>query len=220
MRKNLGLKLLALGLAIMFSYYVNNESNSTVISFIAPIEIKSLPPNKVILEPEIRQALVTVRGPSFLVSRVATSAPVSKIRLPEQLGNHYEVSLNRSLLTVPPPVEVTTIEPATLTLELDDIATKEVPVRVPRIGALTNGRKVARITVTPESVVVSGPASKLGDIQSVNTRPIDLTDLDDSYRGEVEINSPGGLFHSAVEAALVEVQIENAHPTNANSRNK
>ena len=205
MSRNFWLKILSIVIAVVFSYYVRSEGNSTIVSFIAPVEIQNVPPSKVIVAPAIRQAQVTLRGPAFLVSRVASSAPVFRVKLAGQLGQKVEISLSSSLLSVPPSVEVLSVEPSLLLLELDDMETKEVKVRVPTIGQLNDGKKLGELRVEPAQVQLKGPARTIETISSVDTLPFDLAEAESQPSQDLRIRTPGGLVR--VDPELVNAQV-------------
>ncbi|HUG01175.1 MAG TPA: YbbR-like domain-containing protein [Longimicrobiales bacterium] len=70
------------------------------------------------------------------------------------------------------------IRPSTVTLRMDRIITRLVPVAVPLVGVLPDGlRLLRRPSVDPAAVQVSGPARRVNAIDSVRVVPIDLGSL-------------------------------------------
>ena len=87
--KNLGLKLISLVFAIILAYFVNSEGNTSIVGFVVPVEFQNVPSDKVLLRPSHRQVEVTIKGPSFVISKVAAEPRVFKVRLPIGVGNSF-----------------------------------------------------------------------------------------------------------------------------------
>jgi YbbR domain-containing protein len=205
--KEIGLKLFSLLIALLLFFVVRGQSNSAQVSFIAPIEILNLPPDRVVLLPSVRQAQVTVRGPAFLVSQVAASAPALRIKLPNELGNHYEVPLGGREMRLPPEVEVVGIDPSGIELIFDRRVSKTVPVEVPRIGSLSSDLQLLSFQIEPKEVTVVGPETEVKEIRRVETFPVDLRDLKKNLNQELALRTPWQ--HTQVSKyALAAVKIE------------
>lgn len=94
--RNHGLRLLSLLIALLLSYLVSRESNSSVYTFAAPVVPTCDYPGKVITGLVGREVQVTVRGPSFLVARLPLSPPAFRVALPTELPDRYTIALSRA----------------------------------------------------------------------------------------------------------------------------
>lgn len=99
------------------------------------------------------------------------------------------------------------IRPSTVTLRLDRIVTRLVPVAVPLVGTLPDGLRLLRPpTVDPASVQVSGPARRVNAIDSIRVVPIDLGALAEDAVVEAPLDttalSPVGIAPSSVRVRL------------------
>ncbi|MEN8375816.1 MAG: YbbR-like domain-containing protein [Gemmatimonadota bacterium] len=102
------------------------------------------------------------------------------------------------------PVDV---RPGTITLFLDRIVTRLIPVAVPLAGALPDGLRLLREpTVDPAVVQVSGPARVVNAMVSVSTLPIDLGELSEDAVVEAALDDavPESV---AVAPGVVRVQL-------------
>ncbi|MBN8548043.1 MAG: YbbR-like domain-containing protein [Deltaproteobacteria bacterium] len=194
--KNLSLKIFSLIAAILLAHFVNSEGNSSVIGFFVPVEIKNLPRDKVLLWPLTPQAQVSVKGPSFLVSNVASSPPTFKVKIPSDVQTQYVATLSKTDLALPPNVEVVSVDPNEIKFTFDTLVEKELPVEVTKLGTLSSGLKVDDVSLSPARVRVRGPESRLRDVDSVQTEPIDLREIESSFTKDFPLRPP---------AALVEV---------------
>ncbi|MCB0318381.1 MAG: hypothetical protein KDD56_06455 [Bdellovibrionales bacterium] len=181
MRKNLSLKLLSLLTACLLAYYVNGRLQNSVISFILPIEIKNLPDDKIILQPTNLQARVTLRGPSYLVSKIATNPSALKVNLPKGINvNALEVPINTNELELPPSVKIDGIEPAKLVLRLDDKVEQVIKVRVSTFGEVSKSLELKSIISDPKTIKTTGPQTLLMNLPYLETAPIDLRDISET----------------------------------------
>lgn len=203
--KNLGLKSLSLMIAILLAYFVNSESNTSVFSFVVPVEIANLPESKIVLLPSLRQAQVSVRGPSFLVSRIAASPPVFKIEIPPDAGNRFEVALQHDLLALPSALDILSIEPSSMEFVFDNLIKKRVRVDVPQLGGPDAGMQITQILATPAEVELSGPQTEISEVSYVETSPFDVRDLRASERRVLKLRPPGK--YSQVDPKEVEVVV-------------
>lgn len=188
--KNLYLRLFSLLVALLLALFVNSESNSSVLGFGVPVEIKNLPPNKTILLQSSTQVQVSIKGPSFLISRIVSAIPIFKISVPPDIKNHYVAALNINDLALPAYVQVLSMTPSEIELTLDDIIVTELPVIVPRIGSLQENLRLNELVISPPSVVVTGPKSELNDLKGIETYPIDLRDVQEDFEKIVNLRVP------------------------------
>lgn len=86
---------------------------------------------------------------------------------------------------------VNTLNLDVLTLKVDPIVRKKVPVKVNNKVTYKNGfRLIGAIAVSPDSVFVSGPQKNVAEIDSVNTETVLLDLLEDNISEKVNIIVP------------------------------
>lgn len=202
--KNWGLKLFSLLIAILLSMFVSSEGNSSVLSFFVNVEIKNIPQHKTVVAPQSRQVQLSLRGPSFLVSRIAASPPTFKVRLPSDVDDRFIAQLKKADLGLPPDVAVVSIEPSELELQLDDVISKDVPVVIPKIGSVADGLKLDEIRVSPDSVKVTGPAKQLRLLRSLESEPLDLTGSNATFSRELVLRAVSPFIEFERTAVQVE----------------
>ncbi|MCB0333758.1 MAG: YbbR-like domain-containing protein [Bdellovibrionales bacterium] len=205
--KNFSLKAWSLIIAVSLAYFVNSLSNSTVISLIVPVELRNLPESKVVLLPSVRQAQVTIRGPSHLMEGVGQSPPSFSVSIPREVGDHYSFNLQSENLVLPPGVEVLNIDPPEMELVLDDLVTRKVPVQVPRIGVLRDDFVLDKMLITPHEVTVTGPASEMDSLKSVETAAIDVRSIQETVSRTLILSTPGRYVKLEPPKVSVEVVV-------------
>jgi YbbR-like protein len=206
MMKNIGLKVFALLLAIVLSYVVNSERNTSIINVSIPVEIQNIPPEKVLLSPPRRDLQVTIRGPSFIAGSIAGSPPVARVLIPESVGRRFRASFTARDLAFPAGIETLGIDPPEFDLLFDDRLVKNVRVEIPRIGQIGEDYQIEGISAQPGTVTVSGPDTEVRGVTVVETSPVDLREITTTKEIELAIRPPGNL--SAVSPRRVDVRIE------------
>lgn len=205
---NLPLKIISILGAIMLYMFANSQTNSSVISLVVPIEVLNVPKEKVILLPDIRQAQVSFKGPSFLVREVAMSAPAFRVSLPDTPKNREVINLSDQSLTVPPGVDIVSIEPPELELFLDNLITKNVTVQIPIIGKLNSDYKLVKITPDPENINITGSQTEIRSIKSIQTLPLDLRDIKESTSKILKLRNLGKFSKTNVDVIKADVEVE------------
>lgn len=206
--KNLSLKIISVFIAIMLYMFANSQTNSSVISLVVPIEVLNLPEDKVILLPDIRQAQVSFKGPSFLVREVAMSAPSFRVSLPRDPKNREIINLSDQRLALPPGIDIVSIEPPELELFLDKLISKQVGVQIPIIGRLEEDFKLLSITPAPNEVMITGSQTEIRAIKNVQTLPLDLRDIRENTTRLLKLRNLGKFSKTNINLINAKIDIE------------
>ncbi len=205
--KNLSLKIWSVLIACAIAYGVHNQSNAGVITLFVPVEVLNLPEKRVILLPKAPQARVSVRGPSFLLSKVASNPPSFQVRLPKELGTRYSAALQPALLNLPPGIEVLSIDPSEFEYVFDTREERELQVVVPRIGQVNQNVKLTSLEIEPRSIKVEGASGELKGLKTIETTPLDLRDISESTEVLLGLRMPGSFTSSTIETVRVLVNV-------------
>lgn len=206
-RKNPGLKIFALMIAIALSIYVNSEGNRSVVTLVVPVEITNLPEGRMIIQPSTAQAEVRVRGPSYLLSRLYSNAPSFRVDLPDGVGNRFSSQLKAEALDLPVAVEVISIDPGQVEFILDTRVERTLPVNVPTAGHLPEGMKLDAVQVVPATIDLTGPESELKELATIDTVALDLNGLSGNLTRELELKLPGKYIQISQKRVSVTAQV-------------
>jgi hypothetical protein len=205
--RNIPLKLASLFIAVVLAYAVQRASNVSVVSLFVPLEIKNTPEDRVVVKPTKRGAQVTIKGPSFIVGPLAAAPPPLRVKLPDGVGDKASVTLRASDLSLPPTLEVLSIEPSQVEFVLEMLERQELRVAVPRIGQLSKELVLEGIEVSPPSIMVRGPQSELKSLKTIETEPIDLGSINSSKEISLSIRSIGGAVTPEAKSVIARVAI-------------
>ncbi len=173
---NVGLKFLALGLAIVAWWFVAGESK-VLVGFNVPLEIRDVPKGLTVINKVERQVEVRVSGPASLLSGLRPSDISASIDLSGgRLGRQY-ITLDDRTVKVPAGTTVQRIFPSAVEVVLEKTVRRVFPV-VARIGGGPAVRKrIAKIAIVPPEVEVEALPDELSKMSSVSTEEI-LPDTD------------------------------------------
>ena len=166
---NWPLKLAAVGLAsLLYGGLVLSESASTLAVSI-PIEPKGQPTNTFILTdiPPVTE----VRYVSPSGARAISSTFTATVDLSNIVPGSGPQSVPVDVQSIDDRIDVISFSPDQVTVELDELVTREVPVNVDP-GTIPEGLAIGETTVDPTSVVVSGPASVVGTVVAARASPV------------------------------------------------
>lgn len=201
--RNWPLKLTSLTLALLLWAMATAEEPGTAT---IPVRIAvQAPPGRTLLHPpEEVNAIVT--GPRGDLFRVASEQLVIIRTLPDTTTRTAELEIGPNDVDLPPGVEVRVhdVYPRRLTLELDRVESRTVPVhpmlRVPADSALAVG---TGLLVEPASVEITGPSELVRRTDTLRTLPIAL-DADGPVDQRVRLDTVG-LGGLRVEPTVVTV---------------
>lgn len=205
--KNLNLKIFSLLMAIILAYFVNSENNASVVGFVVPVEVKNLPDSKVLLWPLTPQTRVTVKGPSYLTSRIAASSTTFKVNIPQDASNRISIQLSESDLALPPSVQVLAIDPKEITFSLDNKIEKQLPVSVLTVGSLPENLKLEHLNYTPTTITISGPETEIKPLEKLETEPFDLREVSQNTIRKILLKAPGSLIRLASNQIELNVEV-------------
>lgn len=205
-RRNFGLKLLSVFLAIVGWSYFRFANNSFVTArfdqqLSVPITAANLSPGYIARFPD-KTAVVTVSP-----KRGEPPIRADEIKAVLDLSNHVPGIYNIPVQLVAPSIAVQSLSPASVTLTIERIDAKTFPVAM-HYGGQANV-VVSNFTVTPASVTVRGPTDELSQVATVR---IDMplkgagSSIDEMIR-PLAVNSQGDeLTDLQVVPNLVRVQ--------------
>lgn len=151
--QNLGLKIIALVLAVAAWWFVTGESK-VLVSFTVPLEIRNVPKGLTMTNKPEREVEVRLSGPSSLLSGMRPSEISAGVDLTAARAGRQLFTMDDRVVKVPPGIKVQRIFPSSIEVVLDRTERRVIPVSV-RIGGGAAVRKhVAKVEVDPLSVEI------------------------------------------------------------------
>lgn len=180
--KNWGLKLTALGMAILLWMGVRASEPERATFPGIPVEVDLRDPDwQLAGEPEPATVRVTVLGPTGELMSMANDPP--RIVLPvERVTDTLESQVVPvQWVQLPAGIRdarVLDLQPDTIRLRYERLASSTLPVRVRTTGSLPEGYTLLTpVSTNPAVVVARGPRARLSDVDSIPLLPVDLSGL-------------------------------------------
>ena len=187
------LKLLAVALAIVTWVYVSQITRDTETESLR-LEFKA-PADHFIMDANHGAVFVTVEG-SAAAMRLLPNNLIAVVDVAEKKADAIRrgitapVTLNIRLVpadiqNLPPTLDVKEFDPARVTITLDRMDQKRLPVVIDPTadlaGLVKPGFEIYTIYPVPKEVVVRGPKSVLSTLESVHPYPIPVSALDKDF---------------------------------------
>lgn len=207
-RKDLLLKVISLCLGTLLWYLVVGE-DQVDMNIQVPMEILNLPKNLVISNQFKKDLDVTVRGPRSIIQELRNRNISRPVDLSKAEPGSIVIKNMKDSIPLPRGITVLQLQPANITLSIDQLIQKTIPIHTVTEGEVTQGYTLRQITLDPDKVVVSGPQTILNSVLSLRTYVINLDGLDHSITLPVHLNlTPEfiNLIGETIVVAKIEVQ--------------
>lgn len=165
-RGNLGLKAVALMLAVALWWFVAGESKVQV-GFIVPLEIRGVPPGLTITNKVERQVELRLAGPPSILGTLQQADVSAVIDLSSSKQGKQVLHLDERSIKVPTGIKVQRIYPNVIEVSLERLEHRRVPV-VARVVGGELRRRIAKVEVVPSSLEVEALPEEFSRIRSLS----------------------------------------------------
>ncbi len=178
--RNLYIKLISLAVAVLLWFaLVDAPLLTTYIA--APVEFKNFPVGLDVGTQLPDRVQLQVRGPRDALagnSFARTSVVLDLESLQDAGERTFDVP--GSIVDLPPRVEMVRAIPYQLRVVLERHVRRSVPVRLRFSGPVPQGFRIAKHTIEPDTLVVSGPESQVNAVEEAQCDPLDFGNIDRS----------------------------------------
>jgi YbbR domain-containing protein len=187
--QNWFLKVVSLLLATLLWAAVSKQASSE-IGFDVPLEYRNIPSQLEITGDMTNTIQVRLRGSSNVIKGITAKDVSTTIDLGKMRTGEKIVALSPQNVQAPFGAEVIRVNPSTVRFTLERTVTKTVDI-VPTIaGQPTNGFDVGQVFVSPNTVEVEGPESRVDTLSSIATTPIRLDRKQSSFEQTADLDVP------------------------------
>ena len=205
---DVGLKLLALGLAVGLWLSVAGES-VVERGLEVPLGFVNVPDALQVTGDPPDAVRVRVRGASSIVNRLDPGDVVAVLDLADERPGHRRLfDMFAGRVRVPSGVDVTQVVPATVTVTLERAGSPRTVPIVPDIdGQPADGFVVGRISTLPATVDVVGSESRLADLSEALTEPVSVDGVSQRVQAIVTVGVADPMLRLASPSSA-EVTVE------------
>jgi YbbR domain-containing protein len=183
---NLGLKAISLVLATLTWFVIAGEKTSER-GLSVPVELQNLPKDLELTGGVIANVDVRLRASPGIIHGLGPRDLSAVIDLQGAHEGERIEHLSPDTIRAPFGVKVVKVTPAILTLNFERTLEKQVPVRPRLQGRPATGYEVAELASDPGRVTITGPKSRVQDVESAYTEPVSLEDARDTVVDTVNI---------------------------------
>ncbi len=213
LRYNWGIGLLSVVLAVSLWVYVTDRENperTVRVPGTVAVEAVNVPSGQAVFPPLEESVTVRVRGPESVVDGLRAEDFRATVNLSDVRVE--AATVNVQVEPTERRVEVVEISPAQVTVHLESLTSRSVPVRTHLVGAPPRGFEAQELTVQPEETVVTGPESLVRRVDSVEA-DVNLTGVRTDFQETLLLKArdvQGGNIQGvnvAPESVVVRVEI-------------
>lgn len=157
--------------SVWFSF---SKGNGSLISYTVPIEFSNLPPQTEIISTSINTVQLFLQGSGPLLKSIQPDQIRVNLDLSKALPGKNVFDFKAQNIALPPGVQLKMTDPPLLTVQLDKIESKILPVQVDWTGKIPKDKRLIAVHLDPDHFKIQGPVSLLSKMQTIYTQPIDL----------------------------------------------
>ena len=157
-----------------------------------PLSIINIPPELLPAEDTLRTISVGLRGQRRIISGLNPERLKAELNLENGKRGKNFYNLTPEEISLPSEdVEITSIRPSKIVIDLEPVTTKRVSIRPKVIGTPGEGYKIRGIDWTPRKVKIRGPQNAIRKLKEVKTLPLDISGISENLTKEVPLKRIG-----------------------------
>jgi len=184
LKKDLAYKIAAVFLAFLLWFYVTNLQNPTVErSLTVPLTYLGLK-NGLVTSERTQSIDIKIKGPRSVINPLTTKDIKAQVDLSQAKLGESSFSIDLSL---PPGVQLVSIKPASIQLQIDAVLERQLAIKARTINAAAPGYSSYTPVVTPSRVVVRGAQQVLESLDAAQVT-IDLNQTRENLLLSLPVN--------------------------------
>ena len=206
--QNWFLKVVSLLLATLLWAAVSNQASSE-IGLDVPLEYRNIPTQLEITGDMTNTIQIRLRGSSNVIKGITAKDVSTTIDLSNMRTGEKIVALSPQNVQAPFGAEVIRVNPSSVRFTLERTVTKTVDIVPTLAGQPVNGFETGQVSVSPNTIEVEGPESRVDALSSIATTPIRLDRKQSSIEQTVDLDVPDPqirLLHPSAVNVKIEIR--------------
>ena len=209
--ENMGLKALSMCFALGLFAFVHGqeEEQQRTVPVALVMRLPQGSAQRELMTPIPASIHVTLQGSARAIDTLL-QAGVPPVEIDLRDGRRESVVLDESMFTLPPETKITIIDPSSIELDWEDVATRQIPIQAAITGQPADGYVVkGEPEVEPKTITVSGPISAIEVMQFARLSAFDVSGLSEGvHKRRLGIDSaPVRVRYLGPQAAHVSVTV-------------
>ena len=210
-----GLRLLALGIALGLWFNSSFEDREAQSERLVPASVSYTWPKGYMVLNRDQSVNVRVRGSSKNVRGLDPDQVDVQVDLSAREQGPVTVNLGPDDILLPEGLEVISIEPNVITIEVEKEASRRIRVVPEILGEPAAGATAGAPEVFPSQVLVAGPESLVARTEVLRTRPVSIAGQSVTFEADVAVVPPDPLIQIVQPTSVtVRVPIQPSKPRN------
>jgi hypothetical protein len=121
----------------------------------------------------------------------------------------YLIPVETNRIPMGPGIRIISTNPSSLSVKLEKKIKKTFKIKVPYVGQPAKGYRALTASTEPSSIELAGAFSVIHSITELKTKPIDLTDINESFKKKIplDLQAPS-ILPDPVQLVTVSVPIQ------------
>ena len=194
---------------VLWAVFIDETEIATSMPVV--VQYRNVPQDLEVIADHPEALSLKLRGPASLLG----SGEFDRIALILDLGSVHQpgeqtFTITERELGLPRGVELLRIVPSQVRLTFERRAAKSLPVEVRYSGPPPAGYRIAKQQVIPDSVLVTGPETRLARLESLPTDAVDLAGKvgEAEFRVPIQLNDDQLRFDRGTSLATVRITLE------------
>jgi YbbR domain-containing protein len=186
--KNLPYKIAALVITIFLWVFISKEKN-VEIGISAKLITKTRP--GLIVSGDVPNEInIKFVGPKIFLQPLMFRHLSITVDLTDSIEGETTFNILKNMIDVPWGVKVVSITPSTVIAKIEKVETKTVPIHPVFEGTPPLGYSLKSQELEPQVVQISGPKNEITSTKYINTRPIVLNNVTESFTKTFALELP------------------------------
>ena len=185
--KNKALKFFSLLLAISLWFFVMGEKEAEFSFSDVPLVLINKPADLIITQQTTDRISLRVSGSRTILATLSSNTIKATVDLEGVKPGTTMIKTLIDKVKLPNGTRITSISPAELSLTLEPMVTKKVPIHLTMKGIPKEGYEISHVTIEPEFVKVGLAKSEAKDLEKVMTEPLDISEEKEGIEKEIAL---------------------------------
>ena len=178
---------------LMYSIEAAYPADIHETEILVPVEPSKIPQGLILVGPPFKEIELRVRGSDSALEHLSHNVPQYNLDLSGVAVGMESIPINPEMIKMPEEVKIIRIHPAYLTVKVDRLKKKQVPIKVTVSGDPASRYFISSTLTQPSTVWLCGPEAVLSFINQILTKPIDVTGQSESFKKEIALELAAGV---------------------------
>ncbi|MFH2058196.1 MAG: CdaR family protein [Pseudomonadota bacterium] len=183
-----------------FFYFSGCTTDPVQTDLLLPVDFANVPDNMVLTGFHTDKIEIKIQATPKLIEEIKADSTRYPVDLYTDLAfdpagdsvsiepGEYLLPVEKERISLRPGIKILSINPSYLSVKLEKKITKSFKIIVPYIGQPAKGYIVLDAATEPSSVELVGAFSVIQSIKELKTKPIDLTDINESFKKKIPLD--------------------------------